>query len=379
MISEFGELHGLINIQPQKQLEIQPFMFADRNDNVFYSRRIGRSPQGSVNSDNVAFSDSPNNSTILGAAKFSGKTKNWLESVTGKMFTEIEAPDGSRREELVEPLTNYLVGRAQKDFNQRNTFIGGIFTATNRRLPDNLNFLHKSAYAGGVDFKHNWNDRNYYIEGNMVASNVNGTAASITRTQQSLTHLFQRADASHVSVDENRTSLTGTGGKLEAGKIAEDINERVTLYNTNQISRINNEGSYLVDEDVDGIIDYEIDDPDFAFDDDKSDNEQSDESAIIGSWQATEFKATNSNSSSNAVDYLEINATATGLVVPCPTQSDTETSTYTFDGTTLTTIDSGGAIVEVRVSIDGDIMSANATDLDIPNFDGEGELIFEKI
>ena len=146
-------------------------------------------------------------------------------------------------------------------------------------------------------------------------------------------------------------------------------------------------------------------------DDDKSDNEQSDESAIIGSWQATEFKATNSNSSSvnlgaeilanltaedcyiikftfnenlslvaeNAVDYLEINATATGLVVPCPTQSDTETSTYTFDGTTLTTIDSGGAIVEVRVSIDGDIMSANATDLDIPNFDGEGELIFEKI
>lgn len=307
MISEFGELHGLIDIQPQKQLEIQPFMvnqldrypkvdgnpfrdgsdyllnggldakigitndltldltvnpdfgqveadpgaialdgfqiffreqrpffvenknifdfeFADRNDNVFYSRRIGRSPQGSVNSDNVAFSDSPNNSTILGAAKFSGKTKNgWsiglLESVTGKMFAEIEAPDGSRREELVEPLTNYLVGRAQKDFNQRNTFIGGIFTATNRRLPDNLNFLHKSAYTGGVDFKHNWNDRNYYIEGNMVASNVNGTAASITRTQQSLTHLFQRADASHVSVDENRTSLTGTGGKLEAGKI----------------------------------------------------------------------------------------------------------------------------------------------------------------
>ncbi len=307
MISEFGELHGLIDIQPQKQLEIQPFLvnqldrypkvdgnpfrdgsdyllnggldakigitndltldltvnpdfgqveadpgaialdgfqiffreqrpffvenknifdfeFADRNDNVFYSRRIGRSPQGSVNSDNVAFSDSPNNSTILGAAKFSGKTKNgWsiglLESVTGKMFAEIEAPDGSRREELVEPLTNYLVGRAQKDFNQRNTFIGGIFTATNRRLPDNLNFLHKSAYTGGVDFKHNWNDRNYYIEGNMVASNVNGTAASITRTQQSLTHLFQRADASHVSVDENRTSLTGTGGKLEAGKI----------------------------------------------------------------------------------------------------------------------------------------------------------------
>lgn len=146
-------------------------------------------------------------------------------------------------------------------------------------------------------------------------------------------------------------------------------------------------------------------------DDNKDDIEQTDENAIIGSWQAREFRANNPNSSNvnlgaeilanltaedcyiltftfnqdlslvseSAVNYLEINATATGLVVPCPTQSDTETSTYTFDGTTLTTIDSGGAVVEVRVSIDGDIMSADATDLDIPNFDGDGELIFEKI
>ncbi|MFS4493308.1 DUF5916 domain-containing protein [Maribacter sp. 2308TA10-17] len=306
IISEFGELHGLINIQPQKQLEIQPFVvnqfdtyptetgnpfrdgsdyilnggldakigitndltldltvnpdfgqveadpgaialdgfqiffreqrpffvenknifdfeFADRNDNVFYSRRIGRSPQGSVSADNVAFSDTPSNSTILGAAKFSGKTKNgWslglLESVTGKMFAEVEAPDGSRRQELVEPLTNYLVGRAQKDFNQRNTFIGGIFTATNRNLPESIDFLRKSAYSGGVDFRHNWKDRNYYIEGNLVASHVEGSEESIALTQRSLTHLFQRVDAGHVKVDESRTSLTGSGGKLEAGK-----------------------------------------------------------------------------------------------------------------------------------------------------------------
>lgn len=306
VISEFGELHGLIDIQPQKQLEIQPFMvnqfdsypkegnnpfrdgsdyifngglnakigitndltldltvnpdfgqveadpgaialdgfqiffqeqrpffvenknifdyeFADRNDNVFYSRRIGRSPQGSVSNDNVAFSDNPVNSTILGAAKFSGKTKNgWslglLESITGKMFAEIEAPDGSRRKELVEPLTNYLVGRVQKDFNQRNTFLGGIFTATNRNLPDNMQFLRKAAYSGGLDFKHNWKDRNYYIEGNMVTSHVEGSAEAITATQQSITHLFQRVDAGHVDVDQTRTSLTGTGGKIEIGK-----------------------------------------------------------------------------------------------------------------------------------------------------------------
>ncbi|WP_299894924.1 DUF5916 domain-containing protein [uncultured Aquimarina sp.] len=330
-VSEFGELHGLIDIEPQKQLEIQPFavtqydtfpaedgnpfrdgddfklnggldakigitndltmdltvnpdfgqveadpaaialdgfqiffreqrpffvenknifdyQFANGFDNVFYSRRIGRSPQGSIGSSpvNTEFVDRPNNTTILGAAKFSGKTKDgWsigiLESVTQREIAKIEDADGNRRETIVEPLTNYFVGRAQKDFNDRNTYIGGIFTATNRNLGDilnidydnldtdetseltglrenNLNFLRKAAYSGGLDFRHNWKDRKYFIEGNFVTSHVEGSKEAIEATQNELTHLFQRVDADHVEVDPNRTSLTGTGGKLIGGK-----------------------------------------------------------------------------------------------------------------------------------------------------------------
>ena len=304
-VSEFGILRGLIGIQPQKQLEIQPFVvnqfdtypkedgnpfrdgsdyflnggldakigitndltldltvnpdfgqveadpgaialdgfqiffeerrpffvenknifdyqFAGRNDNVFYSRRIGRSPQGSANLNSGEFADAPNNTTILGAAKFSGKTKNgWsiglLESVTGNMYAKID-DGGTERKELVEPLTNYLVGRVQKDFNNRNSYLGGIFTATNRRLEPSLEFLRKSAYTGGIDFRHNWKNRNYYVQGNFVTSHVTGSQEAITRTQNEITHLFQRVDAGHVEVDPNRTSLTGTGGRLEAGK-----------------------------------------------------------------------------------------------------------------------------------------------------------------
>ncbi|WP_298508452.1 DUF5916 domain-containing protein [uncultured Kordia sp.] len=304
-VSEFGELHGLKNIKPQRQLEIQPYVvtqydtypeeagnpfrdgddlklnggidgkigvtndltldftinpdfgqveadpaaialdgfqiffreqrpffvenknifdyrFANGQDNVFYSRRIGRNPQSFPSTSAGEFVDQPQNSTILGAAKFSGKTKNgWsigvLESVTGKEFAEIDN-NGTRRKELVEPLTNYFVGRLQKDFNERNTFIGGIFTATNRRLEDNLNFLHRAAYTGGLDFTHNWKDRTYYAQGNVVLSHVEGSKEAIAATQNSLTHLFQRVDAGHVNVDPNRTSLTGTGGKLEFGK-----------------------------------------------------------------------------------------------------------------------------------------------------------------
>jgi len=305
-VSEFGELHGLKDIEPQKQIEIQPyaaaqynsypeekgnpfrdgkedklnagldakigitndltldltvnpdfgqvdadpaaialdgfqiffeerrpffvenknifnFRFADGSDNLFYSRRIGRSPQGSPNTDENEYSNQPKYSTILGAAKFSGKTKNgwslgFLESVTDKEFAEIDN-NGARRKEIVEPLTNYFVGRAQKDFNQRNSYIGAIFTATNRNLQgEELNFLRKSAYTAGLDFRHNWNNRKYYVVGNIVTSHVNGSRESITNTQNSLTHLFQRVDASHVKVDTTRTSLTGTGGKIDIGK-----------------------------------------------------------------------------------------------------------------------------------------------------------------
>ncbi len=305
-ISEFGELHGLKGLKPQKQLEIQPFTvgkyetfeaeegnpfrdgtdrslnagidakigitndltldltinpdfgqveadpaaialdgfeiffreqrpffvenknifdyeFSNNQDNLFFSRRIGRSPQGSANTEEGEHSDTPSNTTILGAAKFSGKTKNgWsigiLESMTSREYAEIDN-NGTRREERIEPLTNYFVGRVQKDLNERNTFIGGIFTATNReKLPEQLNFLRNNAYTAGIDAKHQWRNRDFYIEGNVIMSHVKGSKESIEETQRSLTHLFQREDAAHVNVDPNKTSLSGTGGKFEGGK-----------------------------------------------------------------------------------------------------------------------------------------------------------------
>lgn len=125
---------------------------------------------------------------------------------------------GEEREELVEPFTNYLVARAQKDFNDRNSYVGAIFTATNRSLEDNVSLLHKSAYTGGLDFRHNWKNRTYYIDGNITMSNVTGSKEAILLTQTSIGHLFQRIDAGHVEVDPNKTSLSGTGGRIEIGK-----------------------------------------------------------------------------------------------------------------------------------------------------------------
>jgi hypothetical protein len=198
------------------------YRFSGNRNNLFFSRRIGRSPQVTPETMDEAFVNQPQNTAILGAAKFSGKTKNgWsiglLESMTSKEVAEISS-NGDTSESLTEPFTNYFVGRVQKDFNEKNTFLGGMFTATNRSLTPEVSELRKSAYSGGIDFTHQWKNRAYFIEANVVMSHVTGSKEAIKITQENLTHLFNRVDASHLEVDPNRTSLTGTGGLFEIGK-----------------------------------------------------------------------------------------------------------------------------------------------------------------
>ncbi|MEJ7625951.1 MAG: DUF5916 domain-containing protein [Ferruginibacter sp.] len=191
------------------------------SDLLFYSRRIGGSPHGFPNTAAGEYVQYPQNTSILGAAKFSGKTKKgWsigvLESITEREKATVDS-FGKKRKELVEPLTSYFVGRLQKDINSGNTIIGGIFTAVNREQGLE-NMLHRSAYSGGLDFLHYWKKRTWYIRGNIVYSKVNGTPQAILNTQTSFEHLFQRPDAKEVTVDPTRTSLTGTGGTIRFGK-----------------------------------------------------------------------------------------------------------------------------------------------------------------
>jgi hypothetical protein len=193
------------------------------SDLLFYSRRIGSSPHISPSVTTNEFAKTPVNTTILGAAKFSGKTRTgWsvgvLESVTEREMAVIDSL-GKRRESLVEPLTNFFVARLQKDINSGNTVLGGIFTGVNRENGLQT-ILPRSANSGGFDFLHYWKNRNYYIRGNIVFSHLTGTKEAMLRTQTSFEHLFQRTDATEVSVDSNRTSLTGMGGTFKIGKSA---------------------------------------------------------------------------------------------------------------------------------------------------------------
>ncbi len=193
------------------------------SDNLFYSRRIGRAPHGYPSLSDGEYAEVPGNTSILGAAKFSGKTKKGLgigilESITAREFANIDR-QGERRKEIVEPLSNYFVGRLTQDFNEGNTVIGGIFTATNRDLKGtNLNFLHKSAYSGGLDLVHWMKERTYILTANFIFSQVNGSPESILNTQTSFEHYFQRPDAEHLDLDSTATHLNGHGGTLKLSK-----------------------------------------------------------------------------------------------------------------------------------------------------------------
>jgi len=214
------------------------------NPITFYSRRIGRAPQGNLSSynsynsqgafdpDNAGsrFTDHPDQTTIAAAAKVSGKTRNgWSIGFLDAYTVEETSPffvngeNGSQNWEgtfPVEPSSNYLVTRIKKDINEGNTIFGGFGSATNRNITDQYfeQFLHKSAYLGGIDFEHNWNDRNWSVSGTFSASRVSGTREVIERTQRSPARYYNRVDSDRLSVDPEKRSLSGYASELSLSK-----------------------------------------------------------------------------------------------------------------------------------------------------------------
>ncbi|HEX2091619.1 MAG TPA: DUF5916 domain-containing protein, partial [Longimicrobiaceae bacterium] len=193
---------------------------------LFYSRRIGRSPQGMSRVPGDAdFRETPEASTILGAAKLTGKTPGgWsvgvLDAVTGREEARYSIGD-ARRSTAVEPLTNYGVVRVSRDFRQGRSAVGGIVTTVHRHLPDedSLEFLRSAAYAGGVDVRHRFGGGNYELRTWALGSLIRGDSTAIRRAQRTSTRYFQRPDADHLTYDWTRTSLAGWAASAELLKI----------------------------------------------------------------------------------------------------------------------------------------------------------------
>ncbi len=192
------------------------------NPNFFYSRRIGRSPQGSV--IHSGFSDIPDRTTILGAAKLSGKISDWsigaLSALTQREFGRVDS-SGVRFSDEIEPFTYYGVIRTRREFEEGRHAVGFIGASVLRdlRAPPLTERLSRRAYALGLD---GWtfldSDRRWVISGWTGATRVEGDRERILALQRAPQHYFQRPDAGHVEIDSSATSLSGYGARVYLNK-----------------------------------------------------------------------------------------------------------------------------------------------------------------
>jgi hypothetical protein len=202
---------------------------------VLYSRRMGRSPQGSVPSSAV-YSDEPSATTILGAAKLTGKVGDgWsvgvLDVVTNRETARFVDAEGVPSQIQVEPAANYFVGRVRRDSSGGGTRIGGVVTGVKRDLADGPldDRLHSSALTAGIDFAHEWAARVWRFSTTLSPSFVSGSPEAIARTQRTSTRYLQRPDASHLDYDPLAESLSGYYAMAEINKQAGTITGRIAF------------------------------------------------------------------------------------------------------------------------------------------------------
>ncbi|MGC4084094.1 MAG: DUF5916 domain-containing protein [Vicinamibacterales bacterium] len=209
--------------------EKRPFFIEGNNileagtSNYYYSRRIGARPTGPATGE---FVDYPFNTTILGAAKLSGRFSNglsvgFLGAVTDEETARI-SDKGVRSDVAVAPRTEWAVGRAIKQFGRDST-LGAHMTLVHREMEQGsalAGLMTRNALTTGVDTRLRFKDRTYEASGNIGLTFLDGDATAIARTQRASGHYLNRLDQPTIRYDPTRTSLNGAQIVGNISKIA---------------------------------------------------------------------------------------------------------------------------------------------------------------
>lgn len=193
--------------------------------NYFYSRRIGGAPHLSLEADYV---DAPSASTILGAAKITGRLASRrsigaLVAVTqAERATTFFTDSNVVRTVAVEPRTAYGVLRLQQEIGTQASTVGFSLTGVRRDLSAAglSSILAREAYSGGLDWRIRFQQGRYAITGWTGFSYIAGDTAAINQVQLSSRHYFQRPDASSHRYDPARRVLGGYTASLRLDKDA---------------------------------------------------------------------------------------------------------------------------------------------------------------
>lgn len=181
----------------------------------FYSRRIGAPPRGEATGDFVA---APNTSTILGAAKVTGRLGSGLSIGALTAVTDAETArsytlaDSTTRSVKVAPLSGYAVVRAQQEFGASTSTVGLMLTGVERDVTPGSALAavySRRAYSGGADWILRFQGGTYELGGFVGFSYVAGDSARLIGLQTASQRYYQRPDQHYLRVDPRRRSLTG--------------------------------------------------------------------------------------------------------------------------------------------------------------------------
>jgi hypothetical protein len=190
---------------------------------LFYSRRVGRAPQLGIEAE-YDHADVPQVTTILGAAKVSGKIGNTavgaMTALTAREKAHLQHGD-EEFDQIVEPLSSYSVIRAKTTKDRGLKGLGFMLTHTARDLDDPVSQaeLDRRALTGGIDGWMNLDEEGVWaLKGYLSGSHVKGSSEAISSLQTSSSHYFQRPDADHVELDTGATSLDGWQSRMMLNK-----------------------------------------------------------------------------------------------------------------------------------------------------------------
>lgn len=203
-------------------------LLAGNGPGYFYSRRIGAAPRGAAEGDYV---DRPNTSTILGAAKVTGRLASgtsigFLSALTAReearTFTVPGdgaggGASGGYGETEVAPLTGFGVLRLQQEFGANASTVGLSLAGLERDLAEGAPLaaeMTRRAYSGGADWRLRFRDGDYIVGGAVGASYVAGDSGAIAGVQRSSARYYQRPDADYLEFDPLRRSLGGYAANI---------------------------------------------------------------------------------------------------------------------------------------------------------------------
>jgi hypothetical protein len=191
----------------------------------FYSRRIGRTPQGDTPA--AEFTETPLATHILGAAKITGQTApGWnvgtVQAVTRREEATLQN-GGVESAYGVEPMTYYGVYRFMHEMNDRRQGLGLMATTTAAFFEGDHDPLRDQVNDGSVvTTMDGWTfldqKRVWVVSGYGTGSWVHGSTTRMTSLQQSFPHYYQRPDRPGLGVDPDAQSLAGWGGRLWLNK-----------------------------------------------------------------------------------------------------------------------------------------------------------------